>query len=315
MKWISKVLVGGVTLAALLVGSIGLTGCGDSNSNQQRDPIVVNGGDTEGNNDLSRYTNADWLYENYFDEYGFPEELKTIMLPELKMVANGFTLQFALEKDPEAVVEKFNSVMLALKVSGKFDVFANELMSDLESGEYVFDDTNSSIDSNRTIQISDSRITAEAQEHINKAKKEQAIYKKEQEDLVKKYNLPYLLPKKITKVIIYSALMGKKGKKRRRTPEQPKFKRVNKFNWYHGEWFYVNAHKGYQNTYIEYGHSGIIDVYTNRHTKYVIDAMPDVGVNLAYWPDSLYVYPKHITSWSNNRHVSMFDSESRPYKK
>ncbi|MCB4759608.1 MAG: hypothetical protein LGB58_02685, partial [Sulfurovum sp.] len=61
-----------VGIALVMMIALGFSGCGDSNTQNENNPSVEYGGDTEGDNDISKYTNADWLYQNYFGEYGFP---------------------------------------------------------------------------------------------------------------------------------------------------------------------------------------------------------------------------------------------------
>lgn len=44
---------------------------------------------------MAKYTNAGWLYQNYFGEFNLPPSFKEQIKVELQMVANGFALTAA----------------------------------------------------------------------------------------------------------------------------------------------------------------------------------------------------------------------------
>ncbi len=154
----------------------------------ENNPVVEYGGDTEGNNDISRYTNADWLYQNYFGEYGLPTELKSMMMPELKMMANGFALQYARGEDIQKSISQLNTAMMALYYSGKLNLMVQSMQEEYQNGLYNPSDTNQTSTNDENITR---EITAEAQANIKESIKREEQYKKEQEELVKNYNLPY----------------------------------------------------------------------------------------------------------------------------
>ncbi len=247
-----------------------MSGCGNSSTQNENNPLVEYGGDTEGNNDLSRYTNADWLYQNYFGEYGLPDELKLMMLPELQMMANGFALQHAKGEDVQNAISQLNTAMNVLYYSGQIGAMTQSMQEEYQDGVYNTPEQNQTIaeDTNITRVIS-----SQSQESIEVSIRREDQYKKEQEELVKDYNLPYPLPGKATKTITYSSAMKNGGGKNNPTSldqlAKPQFSGIDNWNWWNADFFWTDGAAGI-------GHMGLIDESYGEDT--VIDSMPSVGV-------------------------------------
>jgi len=254
-------------LTSLLIVGV-FTGCGVQEGN---DPLIEYGGDTEGNNDITRYQNADWLYQNYFGEYGLPNELKSMMMPELQMMANGFALQHAKGEDVEASISQLNTAMTALHYSGKLNLMVQSMQEEYQDGVYSINESNtsSSQDENFTREIS-----YEAQEHIDESNRREEKYKQEQAALVEDYDLPYDLPNKVTKTITYSPAMkssgGKNNNNNNNNNNKNSFKGIDNWSWWNADFFWVNGAAGI-------GHMGLIDA-NNNGLDTVIDSMPGHGV-------------------------------------
>ena len=266
MKNIKKI---GISLAVAI--ALNFSGCGDNNTQNENSPAVTYGGDTEGNNDLSRYTNADWLYQNYFGEYGLPNELKSMMLPELQMMANGFALQHAKGEDVQKSISQLNTAMNTLYYSGKLNLMVHSMQDEYQEGLYNPSDTNQTSTNDENITR---EITAEAQANIQESIKREEQYKREQEELVKNYNLPYNLPNKATKTITYSSAMKGGGGKNNPTspnePARPLFSGLDNWSWWDADFFWVDGAGGI-------GHMGFIDA-NDYGEDTVIDSMPGDGV-------------------------------------
>ena len=276
----------GLAISLAVVTALGLGGCGNT-AQKNNTPTVERGGDTEGNNDLSRYTNADWLFQNYLGEYGLPEELKSMMMPDLKKLANGFALQYAQGKDVQKNIAQINMAMKALRYSGELESFTQSMVKEYDDGLYDAPDANATddgadADANTTLDIS-----PETQKAIDEANKLEEEYRKEQKDLVTKYHLPYPLEGHRTKVIIYSSEMKAKwGVHRRRGA---RFRYTDSWKWYDADFFWTDGAKSL-------GHMGLIDA--NDHgIDTAIDDMPKVGVQKHYGLDR-YFNDRHNTSWT-----------------
>ncbi|MCB4747938.1 MAG: hypothetical protein LGB54_05000 [Sulfurovum sp.] len=267
-----------VGIALVMMIALGFSGCGDSNTQNENNPSVEYGGDTEGDNDISKYTNADWLYQNYFGEYGFPNELKQMMLPELQMIANGFAMQYAKGEDVQKSILHLNTAMTTSYYSGKLNSMAQSMQEGYQEGLYNVHDVNQTVLNHKK---TTRKITTETQKNINESIKRKKQYKKEQEELVKKYNLPYSIPNKVTKTIIYSPAMkdsgGKSGlvDKVNKYSHDTKFSGLDKWDWSNADFFWTNGTGGI-------GHMGLIDASDRNGFCVVIDSMPGVGVQSHY---------------------------------
>jgi len=252
-------------ILAFVVIVIAMSGCQSNNMDKDPSPSVNYGGDVNGNNDVEKYKNADWLYQNYFGEYGLPEGMKQAMMPELMMMANGFALQQAQGKDVQKSINQLNMAMMMYRASGKMDVMMSNMMDEYHNDLYS---ANNHHNPSREQNIS-RNIDDEARENIEESIRREEEYKKGQEALIKNYNLPYSIPGKSTKVIEYSNAM--KSSKSNGGNTKPKFSGLDEWNWYIADFFWVDGAKGI-------GHMGLVDSYDGLDDVY--DAMPGVGVQV-----------------------------------
>ncbi|MCX6073696.1 MAG: hypothetical protein NTY39_05175 [Campylobacterales bacterium] len=95
-----------------------LTGCKENaTTSSNGDPTVEYVSNSAASKEIQNFTNADWLYEEYFGEYGFPIEFKEAIIDDIKMVANGFALMFAQGKDVDGAISEFKVGMMMLLTS------------------------------------------------------------------------------------------------------------------------------------------------------------------------------------------------------
>ncbi len=147
------------------------------------------------------------------------------------------------------------------------------MQDEYQEGLYNPSDTNQTSTNDENIT---KEITAEAQVNIQESIKREEQYKKEQEELVKNYNLPYNLPNKATKTITYSSAMKNSGGKNNPATEQkPQFSGLDDWNWWDADFFWTDGAGGI-------GHMGFIDERGRRSKDYVIDSMPGDGVQSHY---------------------------------
>ena len=271
MKKIKKALPIAISLIAL-----GFAGCGGGGSSTaENNPNVEYGGDIDGDNDIAKYMNADWLFQNYFGEYGLPEELKELMMPELKMMANGFALQYAKGEDVETSMSELNTAMMALYYSGQLGESMQMMQEEYSNNIYTNTEQNLSENSDMNFTR---EITEEEQVNINEAEKLDEEYKKEQEELVKEYNLPYPLPNKVNKTFTYTSQMKSSGGKNGGTSTKTKFKDIDDWNWWDADFFWTDA----STAGVVHGHVGFVDERGRSAKDTAIDSMPDDGVQSHY---------------------------------
>ena len=192
-----------------------------------------------------------------------------MMMPELKMLANGFALQHAQGKDVQKSISQLHTDMMALYYTGQLGELAQTITNEYEEGVYTNSEVNLSDEKNSF--LSKQKLSPDAQARIEKAKKRRQQYREEQAELVAKYHLPYKIPDRDTQVIVYSHNMkSSKSSGSSGTRSKPKFHNLDRgISWRDADFFYVNAHTAG----VEYGHVGLV-IDTSKHYKTVVDAMP-----------------------------------------
>ena len=111
-----------------------ITGCSNGDeqvkTNAQHVPVVIQSSD--GNETITynaeEFSNADWLYENFFGDYNFPDSFKYPMMIEMQKLANGFALKFAKAKTTDEMVSEY-SKFYALKQSVQFQKFHSQTVT------------------------------------------------------------------------------------------------------------------------------------------------------------------------------------------
>ncbi len=229
--------------------------------------------------EIQNFMNADWLYDEYFGEYGFPEEFKATVINEIKLVANGFALQYAKGEDVEGSIAEFRSGMLLLQVSGQFGAMISQMSETWYSGDYeAMSARPPAVDMDSlpdAVRYFDLGVSAE--EEIARLKalevetaKDDAVFLKAQEKLVEKYNLPYELPGRAPKYIIYSSSMKGGGGKDKKKDEKPEYKHesdISDWAWRPGDIIWSDGGAGF-------GHMGIVTHFNNTEGEIARGALP-----------------------------------------
>lgn len=198
----------------LSVSILTFSGCGSSspsttpNTLQTSDRVIQNENDSAYTSDykVENFTNADWLYQNYFGEYGLPNEFQSMIDIELKRLANGMALSQAYGDDMEEQMSKFDRTMkLFMKTSGAKEQMMNlkqELSREVSSAESFPPVVDENLSQERREVISDDKnVSAVILEQSDKEKEELARLIEEERKLVEQYNLPYKLEGENMKIL------------------------------------------------------------------------------------------------------------------
>ncbi len=223
--------------------------------------------------------NADWLYNEYFGEYGFPDEFKATVIDDIKLLANGFALQFARGEEVEQNIADFRNGMLFLQVSGQFGAMISQMSEAWYSGDYeAMSARPSAVDMDF---LPDSAryfdLGVPTEEEISRLKaleaettKDEAAYRVAQEELVEKYNLPYKLPNRRTKYIIYTPSMKGGGGKNNKKDEKPEYRHesnISDWTWRPGDIIWSDGAAGV-------GHMGIVTHFNNTGGEIASGVLP-----------------------------------------
>ena len=171
---------------------------------------VANIGQSDDHEDIKSYQvedymNADFLYENYFAEYGLPNTFKQEASVHLMMIANGIALTQRQGGDVRKAVNTVDLMLRKMLVNMSPTLRNNKVMKATEEEAIVQE---SEVKSDITLEeVFDQKNVAEPmQEVIIKAEEERQQFIEEQETLVKELNLPYPLTGKATKIMTPEAL-------------------------------------------------------------------------------------------------------------
>lgn len=112
-----------------VIASVYLVACGGGSEAISK----VSYSDKVASGTVEDYTNADWLFQNYFGDYGLPDQVKPQFMPALKMLANGFVLQLKTGSDVKKNIEQVHSVFLQYAATGQATSFFTSVQNDVAS--------------------------------------------------------------------------------------------------------------------------------------------------------------------------------------
>lgn len=253
----------------LFIVCLSIAGCSEQsmNSDENKLPNVEYGGEIDNDTDIKKYTNADWLYNNYFGEYGLPDELQVKMMPTLMMVANGFALEHSRGEDVNSSISKLNAQIKMMYYSGEMNTAMSQLVYENETGVHE-ESPDVILDSSKTFS---KELDDIAQYNISISEQLDIEYAEEQERLVIEHNLPYQLPDKVDKYITITQAMKAKAPKIKK-PAPEKHEGLGNWEWWQADIIWSNGALGL-------GHMGIIDLSTLNSTPDIIDANTDKGIS------------------------------------
>lgn len=110
-----------------------LSGCGGGGSSSPTSKIEYS--DKVAVGTVENYTNADWLYQNYFGDYGLSENVKPMFMPALQMLANGFVMQIKTDQDVKSNIEQVHSLFLQYAASGQATAFFAQVQNQEQNAQ------------------------------------------------------------------------------------------------------------------------------------------------------------------------------------
>lgn len=221
--------------------------------------------------DIGNFTNADWLFEQYFGQYGVPEEMKTIVIEDLKLLANGFALQYAKGEDVQASMQKLDGYATLAAVTGGLELNAEPFKGDSSLGPIA--PLQEPLDAPPEGWVPQVPMTDEIAAALKASEQAHDELMASQLDDVARYGLPYVVEDSDVQYYTIDRLMDKDGSGGSTTKSS--FGNPAGANWWHGDIAWIDASKGYVN------HVGIVSTASSR--LYVIDSSstnPNGGVYL-----------------------------------
>ena len=158
---------------------------------------------------VANYINADWLYQNYFGDYGLPSELKPNFMPALQMLANGFALQLETKQDVKGNIEQVHSMFLQYAATSQMAAFYSQLKNDAVPDNSEYTEQGINFESTNFVEPV---ISEEDQLAIKSAKQRDLNEELDLKATARKYKLPYEISNHKEQWFIYSPSMKGGGK-------------------------------------------------------------------------------------------------------
>lgn len=194
-KFLKNALTYSYLIVVLLLVSCGQESSNNASNNHSRTSQSPSIEYTASNYDIKQYSDADWLYENFFGEYGLPKQFKLVIHNDLKRLANGLNLVYKRDGEDKAIQ---NMIKVSRFVSqAKQSFMAYDMVNNLAISTFDEDalnlmlPTSSTLSTQTLTESSDKKTTTENIEAINQLTNDYIEYYKQQETLVKEYDLPY----------------------------------------------------------------------------------------------------------------------------
>jgi hypothetical protein len=263
-----------------------LVACGSSEEEPATSASLVLANQSAGKGTVQNYTDAEWLFVNYFEEYGIPSELKPRFLPSLQLLANGFHVKLKRGEDAKASVEQFHRVATTYATIGDGRRLVRRLQDggndwSIEPFVTSFGFTDSDIAAHTQLSSASFSLvlTPEEQAAVARMEADDARLAAENEALIRSYNLPYPMPESPVQYMFFEQVM-KKGDPGSSTgsgtPEHPN---LSLWRWSPADiiWADGTAISGA----FGIGHVGLVDPFLDPLT--IVDsnpANPNQGVDI-----------------------------------
>jgi len=264
------------TISFLLASTMLISACGGDSPGSK-----VEYSDKVAQGTVADYANANWLYQNYFGDYGLPEELKPSFLPALQMLANGFVMQLKTGQDVKKNIEQVNSMFLSYASSGEAAKFFAQVQTDISKNSDI--QVTKKTDVYQNTKFVEPVISEEDKISIELAKQRDSAEELEIQKLAELYQLPYKISEQKEQWFIYSPTMKGGGKGGGTnggggSSSKPKsHQNINGWGWRPGDVVYVNGEGSISGVP---GHVAIVDLKKGRLD--LIDANIGVGVSMSY---------------------------------
>lgn len=283
------------SLPVLAISLLALSACGGSEGDKTQMPASVSYAEQRaGKGAIGDYMDAEWLFKNYFEEYGVPAEAKTKFLPTLKLLANGFAVKLRRGDDVKASIEQFHRVATTYATIGDGRALIRRLQdggSDFEYPPLVtsfgFTDQQIAQNTSMAVQSFSISLTEEEQAAVLATQQDDARTAEENQQKIASYGLPYPLPGAPVPYIFFEQVLkksggGSGGGSPSGHPD------VRQWRWSPGDVFWADglpvAGVIPPSGAIGVGHVGLVDAYLEPQT--VVDAHPDnPNEGVAIWRD------------------------------
>lgn len=262
--------------AVLIANILAVASCGGGAGGGGGDPPKITYSDKVAAGTIANYTDANWLFQNYFGEYGVPDQIKPQFMPALKLLANGFDLQLKRGQDVKGNIEQIHSMFLQYQSSGNATKFFSQLQD--SSAGTIASDT-AQVDATVNPNFVEPVISDEDKAAIAAAKQRDAAERVEIQRIAQQYGLPYRIDSIPEQWFIYSPTMkgGGKGGGGGGIGNPPKTHgRVTDWGWRRGDMAWVNGAGSIPGVP---GHNAIL--WGEGSEVYLIDSNTDVGVSVA----------------------------------
>lgn len=260
----------------LIASTLLLTACGGGSGSAAS---KVEYSDKVAAGTVADYSNADWLYQNYFGDYGLPKEVKPFFIPSLQMLANGFVMQLKTGQDVRKNIEQVHSLFLQYTASGQATKFFAQVQNDIQENEIQ---VTKKVDDASNPYFVEPTISNEDKIAIEQAKQRDLAEELEIQKLAEQYQLPYKIAEQKEQWFIYTPTMKGGGKGGASsgggTSSKPKnHQNINSWGWRPGDVVWVNGAGSITGVP---GHVAMITPTENGLS--LIDANTDVGVSQRY---------------------------------
>lgn len=266
---------------------------------------------------VADYTNADWIYQNYFGDYGLPEEVKPNFMPALKMLANGFVLQLKTGKDVKENIEQVHTLFLQYAASGEAAKFFSQVQLDIQSKK---DQIISEAGVSSSADFREPTISADDKIAIEEAKQRDLAEESEIRKLAEEYQLPYKISEHKEQWFVYSPTMKGGGKGRgsnqsRNTTKPKSHQNITSWGWRPGDVIWTNGEGSITGVP---GHVAIVWAFEGGIN--IVDANTGVGVSRTNdaqrWMDK-YTEVRALTprlnwSWSEYDCYDLYGAYCKP---
>lgn len=168
-------------------------------------PTTVSYADTVAAGTVQDYMNADWLFKNYFEEYGAPSDVKPDVIQALQMLANGFALQLKTGQDVKRNIEQMHCMFLLHIASGQASLSSTMGGQSSSSSNFQIE-----APENGSSSFIPPVISAEDQAAIRAAKQRDVEERLATEKIARELDLPYRIEGLSEQWIIYSPTMKRR---------------------------------------------------------------------------------------------------------
>ncbi|MEK7702615.1 MAG: hypothetical protein AAB317_01455 [Nitrospirota bacterium] len=180
-----------------------MSACGDSGTPGQS--LTFNTSAPDGQYDINKFKNADYLYESYFGEFNLAPAFKDHISGELQMIANGFAMAEAKGEDVQQKMRFADTTIR--EMFGTREMIQSFESAAIEESNRRQKMTENTSTNHSPSESGDHKAAPSAEDVPSDDDRPDVVdegfeeYKKNQERIVGEYNLPYPLPNSVSKIL------------------------------------------------------------------------------------------------------------------